>query len=212
MSFKTQADQDRAIQASHFQQESARGLEQIFSAYPTLIRCESNTRLITELCRDFMGEDVAPSLDTFRSFIDLNPGAMSTLAKRPVERTRELLVEDILTLLASKNGGRDGKFDSFNLRSEEKRMESWSLDALRNRLHEIRTKQRMASTPISELKKIVVDARPVPGYPTLPRQLFENGATVTVNAVYLKALDTYSLKRMCRTYSTEAVNQRLAEG
>jgi len=50
-----------------------------------------------------------------------------------------------LALLASKNGGRDGKFDSYNLQSEEKRMASWTLDALRIRLAEIKTKQRMST-------------------------------------------------------------------
>ena len=90
-------------------------------------------------------------------------------------------------------------------------MKSWSLEQLRTRLNEIKVKQKMASTPVSELKKYVADARPAPGYPTLPKQLFENGRTVTVDAFYLKALDPYSLKRMCRIYSTEAVNQRLAE-
>ena len=90
-------------------------------------------------------------------------------------------------------------------------MKSWTLDALRTRLNEIKVKQKMSSTPVSVLKQMVADARPAPGYPMLPKQLFENGRTVTVNALYLKALDPYSLKRICRIYSTEAVNQRLAE-
>jgi hypothetical protein len=82
----------------------------------------------------------------------------------------------------------------------------------RARLADLQTKARMAGTSVQALKQMVANSRPVPGYPMLPRQLFENGATVTVDARYLRALDAYSLKRLCRIYSTEAVNQRLTEG
>jgi hypothetical protein len=165
----TKEQQDRAIEAAHFQQESARGLEQIFSAYPTLVRCDANKKLIQEYCREFMGDEVAVSLDTFRNFLDLNPGAWKSLVHRDVEVTKQQIIEDILTLLASKNQGRDGRFDSFNLRSEAKRMESWSVDALRARLAEIRSKQSLASKSTSELKQIVSDARrPTPQATVLP--------------------------------------------
>lgn len=86
---------------------------------------------------------------------------------------------------------------------------------LRARLVDLQTKAHMAGQSMQQLKQVVADARPVPGLPALPalpKQLFENGQTVTVDARYLRGLDAYSLKRLCRIYSTDAVNQRLAEG
>jgi hypothetical protein len=209
----TREQQNAAIAAAHFQQETERGLEQIFSAFPTLVRCEANTRRIQELCRDFMGEDVAPSLDTFRNFLDLNPDAWKSLVHRPVEIMKRQIIQDILSLLASKDNGRDGKFDSFNLRSEAKRMESWSLDALRNRLNGIRTRQKMAATDLGTLKAFVADAhaykRRYPGYPELPRQVWNGTTHVPLNAAYIKALPSFELKKLVRLYSAEQVNSRL---
>lgn len=212
MSFKTLEDQQRAVQAAQFQQETARGLEQIFSAFPTLIRCESNTRLITSLCREFMGEDVAPSLETFRSLVEINPEVMKSLATRTVERSREMLVEDILSLLKAKGIGYDG----FNLRAEESRLKHFSLEALQNRLEEIRRKHRMASTPIPILKAIVADAnadkRRYPGYADLPRSVWNGTAHIPLNAAAFRAMDVFEIKRYTRLFSVEQVNDRIKEG
>jgi hypothetical protein len=207
--FKTLEDQQRAVHAAHFQQESARGLEQIFSAFSTLIRCESNTRLITSLCREFMGEDVAPSLDTFRSMVEINPEVMKTLATRAVERTREMLVEDILSLLKAKGIG----YDDFNLRAEENRLKHFSLEALENRLEEIRRKHRMASAPVPILKAIVADAhrnQGIDGYPALPSSLWDGTKHVKVDADYLNNLartDLWQFKKLVRLYGSAQIDR-----
>src|SRR5258708_40305619 len=112
--------------------------------------------MIVELTERWAGPDIVPTSELFDSMLDENgKDALSMLAQQPVERSKEQLREEILTLLASKNGGRDGKYDAYNLKSEEARMKSWSLDALRLRLAEIRAKQRMVSTPVSVLKSFV---------------------------------------------------------
>lgn len=208
----TKDQQDRAIQAAHFQQAVARGIEQIYAAYPTLMRCDANAKLIVEYVRDFLGDDVAPDLDTFKNLMGLNPDLMSTLVHRAVEVTRQQLIEDILSLLASKDGGRDGKYDQFNLRSEKQRMASWSLDALRARLQEIRTRQQMSTRSVADLKQIVRDGRPETGYPALPKQVWTGSGHTLVDRAFFKSLDPFELKKYNRLYGTEQVNARIQQG
>jgi hypothetical protein len=159
-----------------------------------------------------MGEDVAPSLDTFRSLVEINPEVMKTLATRAVERTREMLVEDILSLLKAKGIG----YDDFNLRVEENRLKHFSLEALQNRLEEIRRKHRMASAPVPILKAIVADAhadkRRYPGYPEMPRQIWNGTAHVPLNAAAIKAMNVFEIRNYSRLYSVEQVNDRIKEG
>jgi hypothetical protein len=211
----TYEQQQEAVREAAFQQEVARGLENIFQAYPTILRCEANSRLIASMCREFHGADVAPSLDTFRSLVELNEGVLENFAQRPVERQKAQLVEDILDLLASKNNGRDGKYDSFNLKSEKTRMGSWSLDALRTRLNEIRTKQQMASQSVATLKAAVAEARAdhrrYPGFPELPKTVWWNGSHVPVNAAFFRGLDAFEIRRYNRLFSEKAVNDRIKE-
>jgi hypothetical protein len=213
MSFRNIDQQNAAIEAAAHEQAKRNTIAYAYQKHPTLIQCDANNRMIIELVERWAGDEVQPSPALFDSMLDENgKDALSMLAQQPVERTKEQITQEILTLLASKNGGRDGKYGAYNLRSEETRMKSWSLDALRTRLNEIRTKQKMWMAPVSELKKFISDAHPNTGFPAFPRSLFENGVTQKVDAAYLKALDLYSFKRLCRIYSTEAVNQRLSEG
>lgn len=205
--FRTQEMQDRAIAAAALENAKKALVAFVYQKYPTFVVCDANSRMIVELVERWGGPDIMPTAEAFMAMLDENgDGALSMLAQQPVEHTSEQIRQDILRLLAAHS-----RRDEFMLKSEEARMKSWSLDALRIRLSELKTKIRMNAEPVSVLKEVVAASRPVQGYPALPRQLFENGATVTVNAAYLKALDTFSLKRLCRIYSTEAVNQRLAE-
>jgi len=218
MSFTNAKQAQAMINAAAFQQESQRGVQQIYAAYPTLLHCHANNHLIESLCREFMGQDIAPSLDTWRNIIALNPDVMeSMMATRPIDKQRAQITEDILSLLASKNDGRDGKFDAHNLRTEAKRMESWSLDALRLRAAEIRTKQGMSSQPVEQLKSFVADsrrdARRFPGYPDLPKSTWNaaTGTHVPVNAAFFRSLDAFEIRRYTRLYSGDQVNERIKE-
>ena len=209
--FRTQEDQQAAINAARYENAKNEMLNAAYAANPLWVHCMASDKQIFEIFTMFAGHDAMPSYELFRLALDENPTAIQMLAQQSEAVTRRQLTESILSLIASKNQGRDGKFDSFSLKAEENRLKHFSIEALRQKLSDIKVKQRMSTTPVSVLKQMVADARPAPGYPMLPKQLFENGRTVTVNALYLKALDPYTLKRMCRIYSTEAVNQRLAE-
>lgn len=94
-------------------------------------------------------------------------------------------------------------------------MESWSLDALRNRLNEIKTKQHMAAAPVSVLKSFVADAHrdtnQFAGYPNLPKSMWLDGRTILVDADYLNGLvksDMYQFKRLVRLYGSQQVDSR----
>src|SRR6266404_5586367 len=191
MSFRNVKQQQAAIAAANLENAKKTLVAFVYQKFPTLVQCEANSRMIVELTQFWAGPHIVPTPEAFLSMLDENgEDALSMLARQPVERTRQQIVSEILSLLASKNDGRDGKFNSFNLRSEEKRMESWSLDALRIRLAEIRTKQGMASKSASELKQIVAEARrddrPYPGFPTLDKSL---------QASHIKALSSAELKK-----------------
>src|SRR5713226_9764328 len=156
MSFRNIDQQNAAIEAAAHEQAKRNTIAYAYQKHPTLVQCDANNRMLIELVERWAGTEVHPSPALFDSMLDENgPDALSMLARQPVERTKEQIIEEILTLLASKNGGRDGKYDAYNLKSEETRMKSWSLDALRARLNEIKAKQGMAAAPVEVLKTYV---------------------------------------------------------
>jgi hypothetical protein len=217
MSFRNIDQQNAAIEAAAHEQAKRNTIAYAYQKHPTLVQCDANNRMIIELVERWAGDEVQPSPALFDSMLDENgKDALSMLAQQPVERTKEQITQEILTLLASKNGGRDGKYDAYNLRSEETRMKSWSLDALRNRLNEIKTKQRMAVAPVSVLKTYVAESRrdtsPYPGFPQMPKEVWQDGKTVPLNAATIKAMSSYEIRRLARIYSDSQLNARLAQG
>ena len=202
MSFRNLEQQQAAIAAADLENAKKTLVAFVYQKFPALVQCEANSRMIVELVELWGGPDIVPTPEAFLSMLDENgEAALSMLARQPVERTRQQIVAEILSLLASKNDGRDGKFNSFNLRSEEKRMESWSLDALRQRLAEIKTKQFLSSKSTSDLKKIVAEAsRPAPQVKVLPAEYTRER---------INAMPSHEIRRLIRDYTTSVVNDRL---
>jgi hypothetical protein len=128
------------------------------------------------------------------------------------EQVKAALIEKICSLIASSNQGRDGKFDSYNLITERTKMNFWSIPELAARLEDVIRKQSMAAKPISELQTIVRSARKYVGFPQLGRTVVAPGTVHAVNldAAYLRGLDSWDLKKLCRLYGVEQVNARLA--
>jgi hypothetical protein len=217
MSFRNAAEQARAIESAAHERAKLDTVAHAYQKYPKLVQCDANSKMIVELVRDWAGPHVHPSPALFDSMIDENgEEALKMLAQQPIERTKEQLIEEILGLIASKNSGRDGKFDDFSLKNEEKRMASWSLDQLRARLNEIKTKQRMSSTmSVPALKAYVKEQhrnqRKYPGYPDLPQTIWQDGRSVRLDASGIKALSSYEIKRLTRIYGDQQVNDRLAQ-
>jgi hypothetical protein len=136
---------------------------------------------------------------------------------------KQELIQRILELIASKNGGRDGKYSalkvnggSSELDMERTKISHWSIPQLTERLEEIVRKQTLAPKPVGELKRFVAnahaDTRKYPGFPTLGKTIVRPGTVraIALDANYIKGLDTYELRRIIRIYSAEQINARLA--
>jgi len=129
----------------------------------------------------------------------------------PQEKKADL-IDSILELIASKDGGRDGKFSTLRvngepseLDKERTRLSYFSIPELHERLDEVTRKQFWAGKPLHEMKKFVagarVDTRKYSGFPDLDK---------TVTASTIKNLSTFELKKLIRVYSVQQVNDRLS--
>ena len=206
----TVQQQNAAIAAAQYQQQVAQGLEDIFSAYPTLLRCDANRKLITEHIRDFMECDFAPDLETFRNLIALNPDILSTMVQRPTEVTKAQYIDEDIELLAAHS-----RQDKYSLQSERNRLNHLSLEACRQKLDELKRRQKMAAFPVSDLKAYVADARrddrPYAGFPILPKTVWNGTTHIPLNATTIRAMDAWEIKRFSRLYGQQQLNDRLKE-
>lgn len=206
----TVQQQNAAIAAAQYQQRVAEGFEDIFSAYPTLLRCDANRKIIIEHVRDFMECDFAPDLETFRNLIALNPDIMSTMVQRSVEVTKAQYIDEYIELLAAHS-----RQDRYSLESERKRLTHLSLEQCRQKLDELKRRQGMSSQSLASLKKVVADAhrveRPYPGFPNLPPSMWDGTKHVKVDADYLNRLaraDIFQFKKLVRLYGSIQIDDR----
>ena len=215
---RNEQQQRQMTEAARMENARKECIAAVFSKYTTLIQCEANSRKILEdIVYWTQIPDAIPTLDAFEAMLLENPDHIKNYATQSIERSKEQIIEEVLTLLESRNGGRDGKFDSYNLRSEEARMRSWSLESLRTRLNEIKVRQRMAVEPVSALKTFVADAHRVTnefaGWPNLPKSMWSSsqGRTITVDADYLNHLgkhDKYEFARLVKFYGSAQIDRR----
>ncbi len=215
---RNEQQQRQMTEAARMENARKECIAAVFSKYTTLIQCEANSRKILEdIVYWTQIPDAIPTLDAFEAMLLENPDHIKNYATQSIERSKEQIIEEVLTLLESRNGGRDGKFDSYNLRSEEARMRSWSLNDLRARLNEIKVRQRMAVEPVSALKTFVADAHRVTnefaGWPNLPKSMWSSsqGRTITVDADYLNHLgkhDKYEFSRFVKLYGSAQIDHR----
>ena len=127
------------------------------------------------------------------------------------DEVKTALIDKICGLIASSNGGRDGKHGEFSLNTERAKMVHWSVEALTDRLNEVVRKQQLNAQPIGELKRIVVEARRYTGYPQLAKTVVRPGTVraVALDAAYLRGLDGWELKKYTRLYGMDQINARL---
>jgi len=210
MSYKNLEQQQQALEAAKYENAKRQTRVHVYQKYLRVLPCDANDKRISDIIDRWLNgnPDVLHSLAIFEEAITQNPTDYNSLAKQVESLTCEQLIDQIIDLLATKGKGHD----EWSLKQERSRLKTFTIPMLRARLVDLQTKAHMAGQSMQQLKQVVADARPAPGFPALPRQLFENGQAVTINADYLRGLDLYSMKRICRIYSIEAVNQRLAEG
>jgi hypothetical protein len=129
------------------------------------------------------------------------------------DEIRAQLIEKICDLIASKNGGKDGKFDSYQLKSERIKMEFWSITELVNRLEEVMRRQTLASKPLTELHQIArgnKEERPYIGFATLASSIVPRGQIIAVSTrEYLNQIakaDIHAFKKMVEVYGSKQVD------
>lgn len=203
--FRNAVQQEEAVQAARMENAKKQTVEAVYAKYPTIVRCEANERQILSLVLAWAQNPQAlPTFELFQSMLEENPEAMESLATQPLERIRQQIAEEILSLLAAHS-----RRDALMLKSEEARMKSWSLDALRIRLAELKTKIGMVSTPVAALKSFVRDSRPdYSQWPELPKTIWTGVAYIPLNAAYIKSLPAFEIRRLQRIYGPQ-VDQRL---
>jgi hypothetical protein len=209
----TKFEQDKQAVADAAQIEKNRALlTQWLGKHPFVPDCIAVRKLFEEYA-DFTDDLTESDLDFMYGNLESQIGKQRV----PTEpEQREELIEQICSLIASANNGRDGKYDEFNLKSERTRMSHWTIPQLTNRLEEVMRKQTLVVKTTSELKQIVAEAhtdtRKYPGFPTLGKTIVRPGTVrpVPLDAAYLKSLDSWDLKRFVRTYSAAQINDRLA--
>jgi len=144
----------------------------------------------------------------------------SCLPKRRVatpEEVKAVLIDKICELIASKNEGRDGKFDRFALASERKKLAFQSIEQLTQRLDEVVRKQIHAGKTVLELRNQLAEARRdtrrYPGYPDLPAEVVPDGKVraIRCDAAFLKNLDPATLRRYVQRFGIQQINDAIRE-
>ena len=72
MSFTTQVQQQRAIEAAALENAKKNLVAFVYQKFPTLIVCDANSRMIVELTERWAGPDIVPTSEVFMSMLDEN--------------------------------------------------------------------------------------------------------------------------------------------
>jgi hypothetical protein len=146
--------------------------------------------------------------DDFEFALGNNP-SISQYGKHHVP-TKDELIEDICELLRAPDpSGRGGRYSSFNIDSVRIKMQSWSVPQLQARKDEIIRAQALNKKPLSELKQMVHETQPQFGFPKLPRTFMDGMKSVPIDAMFLRRLPGWELKKYVRIYGERAINARL---
>jgi hypothetical protein len=213
MSFISRSEQQQMLEAAALENAKRECIAAVYAEHQEFVRCEANNRAIIDACSRWANSDsVLPSVAIFNEAMAENPGEIKNFARQSEAITREQLTEQIIELLAAKGKGHD----VFTLKQEEKRLTMLSIPALRARLADLQIKAKMASIPVPALKAFVKDAhtdkRKYPGFPELPKTVWNGTAHVPLNAAAIKAMDAWEIRKYSRLYSQQQLNDRIKEG
>jgi hypothetical protein len=214
MGYKNLEQQQQAVDAAKFENAKRQTRLHVYQKYAkSVLPCDANDKLIIEIIDRWTGNtDVLPCLALFDEAIAENPAEFQTLAQQEEAVMRRNLIEQIIHLLATRGKGHD----DFTLKSEQTRLSTFTIPALRARLADLQLKANMAGQSVQQLKQMVSDARtdrsPYPGFPTLPKSVWNGTTHVPLNAAAFRAMDPWEIRKYSRLYSVEQVNARIAEG
>jgi len=214
MSFRNLEQAEAAVAAAAAENDKKLLILNVYRKWPTLVVCEANDKRILDIVDRWTdySADVIPTLSLFEEAIAENPEEFNSLAHQSEDTTRRQLVDQIIQLLATKGKGHD----EYTLKSERTRLKTFTIDALRTRLADLQRGAQLAGKSVETLKGIVAEAKvdrsPYPGYPTLPKSVWNGQTHVPVNSVFFRQLSSFEIKRYARLYSIEQVNARIAQG
>jgi hypothetical protein len=157
---------------------------------------EANFRICQIACdpQDVSLSNIVLLLDD-ESFVQgLSLGAPETIKAE--------LIEQIVEHMHIDDGG-------FSVRNRQKVLSFWTLEQLREELRRVEAVTNLQNKPIAELREVVKQSRPIPGYPTLPTKIMVQGEMLKLNPAYIKRMDRESLKKLIRMYGADSVNSRL---
>ena len=126
----TKQKHEEQTRAAAFNTEREQGLQAVYAHFRNIKPCDANKKHIFEICDDWAGEQIAPSVVVLDLALQENPELVDTFAIQHINEQRQDLIQIILYLLESKNEGRDGLFSKADLRFEKIRMASWSREKL----------------------------------------------------------------------------------
>jgi hypothetical protein len=213
MGYKNLEQQQQAVEAAQYENAKKQTRIQVYQKYLRLLPCDANDKFISEICDRWLGgNSVLHSLAVFEEAIAENPTEFDALAKQPEAVTCEHLTDQILSMLAAHGKGHD----DFTLKSERTRLSTFTIPALRARLADLQAKAHMAGQSVQQLKQLVSDARadrsPYPGFPTLPKSVWNGTTHAPLDAAAFRAMDAFEIRRYTRLYSVQQVNERIAQG
>jgi len=200
------ANRDVREAQAQFDADSQRGLQNIWREYPEVPRHEAAIKWIGSYCDPF-----PINLESFRIAMQ-NPDFRKGLQLQSVDEQRREVMDEIVELLSVKGGG---GFDAHALQAERRNRLQWqSLDELIARRDSILRERELRKMPLDEIKQIVRDPVPPPGYPKLPRTFVPGGQvqSVPLDSQYLIHLvrnDREVYNRLARLYGNGQINARI---
>jgi len=205
MGFKTLEQQNAAIESARVERAKSETLAQIYEEHQDWVRCIANDKMALETILRWVDYDdkVLPSKAIFDQAIFENPEQLKVFVRRPLEKIKQQLIEEILALLKAKGKNHD----EFSLRQEGHRLALMSVPDLRTRLATLEANAKMAETPISEHRKTLQAAsaeyaRATYGYPALPDEY-------TPERLKSRSFPSSELKKLLRLYGNDQLLARL---
>ncbi|MGC1492178.1 MAG: hypothetical protein WA798_12470 [Candidatus Acidiferrum sp.] len=205
----TQYEQDKvAVENAAQYQSNLETYNRWLEKHPDINPCIANQKAFEEYL-DWADEVTPADLD-FALGNMLDRLQLATQRVPTPEETKAALIDKIIERLQTTNN-KHWQIPH-NVQIERAKMQFWSLEQLTARLEEIVRAQTLNALSPEERQKIVVEGRRYTGYPQLSKTVVRPGTVRAVpqDAAYLRSLDPFDLKRLCRLYGVEQVNARLA--
>src|SRR5260370_21550777 len=119
MSYKNLEQQQQALEAAKYENAKRLTRVHVYQKYQRVVPCDANDKRISDICNRWLGgnPDVLHSLAIFEEACAANPTEFNSLAKQLETITCEQLIDQIISLLATKGKAHD----DFTLRSERTR-------------------------------------------------------------------------------------------